>query len=76
MEAAILALLEILHTRKTASLTHLVSQSPSSHSHQNDVNAAAPAFPSEGHNCRNAVPAQKYAGTAFPPDYTPLYWLN
>jgi len=47
-EAAILALLRILHTRKTASLTHLVSRSPASHSRQNDVNAAAPAFPCEG----------------------------
>jgi len=48
MEVAILALLGILHTWKAASLTHLVSWSLASHSCQKDVNAAAPAFPSEG----------------------------
>ena len=48
MEVAILALLGILHTWKAASLTHLVSWSPASHSCQNDVNAAAPVFPSKG----------------------------
>jgi len=35
-------------SQKTASLTHVVSWSPASHSRQNDVIAAAPTFPSEG----------------------------
>jgi len=66
MEAAILALLEILHTRKTASLTHLVSRSPASHSRQNDMNALQCQRSPAKDNYENAVPAQKYTGTAFP----------
>jgi len=56
-DEVILALLRILHTRKTTFLTHLVSWFPASHSRQNDVIAAAPAFRSKDNNYGNAVPA-------------------
>jgi len=86
MEAAILAILGILHTWKTASLTHLVSWSPASHSCQNYENAAAPAFLSEGQIttgtpfllksiCRNGVPAPLHPCILVKDDMQLFFWL-